>query len=220
MTAEGDPGPGDGAVSRPLRTDISDRPERWPVLTSTVRFAGSFITVVTNTVRLPDGGLIQRDVVRHPGAVGVLPYDETAGAVLLLQQYRHAPGMLLWEPPAGLRDLPGEPPLETAKRELYEEAHLRAERWSVLVEAYNSPGITTETLLIYVARELTEVAEADRYNSEHEEAYLVRAWVPLDDAVRLVLDRDLHNPTTVMGILALEAALRRRGGLDSLRAGD
>jgi ADP-ribose pyrophosphatase len=88
------------------------------------------------------------------------------------------------------------------------------------VEAYNSPGITTETLLIYVARELTEVAEADRYNSEHEEAYLVRAWVPLDDAVRLVLDRDLHNPTTVMGILALEAALRRRGGLDSLRAGD
>ena len=217
MTAEGNPGPSNAAVPHPLRADVRDRSEQWPVLTSTVRFAGSFITVVTDTVRLPDGGLIQRDVVRHPGAVGVLPYDETAGAVLLLQQYRHAPGMLLWEPPAGLRDLPGEPPIETAQRELYEEAHLRAGQWNVLVEAYNSPGITDETLLIYVARELTEVAEADRHNGEHEEAYLVHAWVALDDAIRLVLARDLHNPTTVMGILALEAALHRPGGLDSLQ---
>jgi ADP-ribose pyrophosphatase len=150
----------------------------------------------------------------------VLPYDESADAVLLLQQYRHAPGMLLWEPPAGLRDLPGEPPLKTAQRELYEEAHLRAGQWNILVEAYNSPGITDETLLIYVARGLREVAAADRHNGEDEEAYLVFAWVPLDDAVRLVLGRDLHNPTTVMGILALEAALHRSGGLDSLQVGD
>ena len=217
MTAASKPGPGDSAGPHPVRTDVRDRPEQWPVVTSTIRFTGSFITVLTDTVRLPDGGLMQRDVVRHPGAVGVLPYDAATGAVLLLQQYRHAPGMLLWEPPAGLRDVPDEPPLETAQRELYEEAHLRARQWNVLVEAYNSPGITNETLLIYLARGLTEVAEADRHNGEQEEAYLVHAWVPLDGAVRLVLSGDLHNPTTVMGVLGLEAALHRPGGLDSLR---
>lgn len=217
MTGKGRPGPSASAVPQPVRTDVRDRPERWPVVTSTVRFAGSFITVLTDTVRLPDGALMQRDVVRHPGAVGILPYDEGTGAVLLLQQYRHAPGMLLWEPPAGLRDVPDEPPLETAQRELYEEAHLRAGQWNLLVDAYNSPGITNEALLIYLARGLTEVAEADRHDGEHEEAYLVYAWVPLDDAVRLVLSGDLHNPTTVMGVLGLEAARHRPGGLDSLR---
>ena len=216
MTVERNPDPRVGAARHPVRTNVRDRPERWPVVRSTVQYAGSFITVVTDTVRLPDGDVIQRDVVRHPGAVGVLPYDETTRTVLLLQQYRHAPGMLLWEPPAGLRDVPDEPPLETAQRELYEEAHLRSGQWNVLVEAYNSPGITDETLLIYLARGLTEVADADRHNGEHEEAYLVHAWVPLDDAVRLVLARDLRNPTTVMGILALHTALHRPGGLASL----
>src|SRR4029450_11378937 len=100
--------------------------------------------------------------------------------------------MLLWEPPAGLRDVPDEPPLETAQRELYEEAHLRARRWNVVVGADNSPGITNETLLIYLARGLTEVAEADRHNGEDEEAYLVHAWVPLDDARRRVVARGLR----------------------------
>lgn len=219
MIAEGSSDPSDGPAPHPVRTDVRDRPEQWPIVTSTVQCAGRFITVVTDTVRLPNGGLVQRDVVRHPGAVGVVPYDETAGAVLLLQQYRHAPAMLLWEPPAGLRDIPGEPPLETAKRELYEEAHLRAERWNVLVEAYNSPGMSNEKLLIYLARGLTEVAAADRHNGEDEEAYLVHAWVPIDHAVRLVLARDLHNPTSIMGVLALEAALHRPGGLDSLPEG-
>jgi ADP-ribose pyrophosphatase len=216
MSREGRPAVTKGAGRDPV-ADLWDVPQRWPVVESVVRFSGSVITAVTETVRLPDGGLMHRDVVRHPGAVGVLPYDETTGSVLLLRQYRHAPGMLLWEPPAGLCDVPGEPSLATAQRELYEEAHLRAERWNVLVEAYNSPGISDETLQIYLARDLTEVAETDRHNGEHEEAYLVHAWVALDDAVRMILAGHLHNPTTVMGVLALDAALRRDGGLATLR---
>lgn len=217
MMAEGRPAHKKGTERDPAAADVRDVPQRWPVVESVVRFSGSFVTAVTETVRLPDGSLMRRDVIRHPGAVGVLPYDETTGSVLLLRQYRHAPGMLLWEPPAGLCDVPGEPPLATAQRELYEEAHLRAGRWNILVDAYNSPGISDETLLIYLARDLTEVAEPDRHNGEHEEAYLVHTWVALGDAVRLILAGDLHNPTTVMGVLALDAVLHRDGDLATLR---
>jgi 8-oxo-dGDP phosphatase len=196
---------------------LRDVAEQWPVVSSAEQFSGAFVTVLTESVRLPDGRVVERDVVKHPGAVGVVPYDEATRSVLLIQQYRHAPRMLLWEAPAGLRDVSGEPPLVTAQRELYEEAHLRAGRWNFLVDAYNSPGITDETLLIYLARELTEVAEADRHDGEHEEAYLVQAWVPVDEAVHLIFAGDLHNPTTVMGVLALDAALHRDGGLKALR---
>ncbi len=195
-------------------SDVRDVAEEWPVVSSTNRFSGKFVTVLTESVRTPDGRVIQRDVVKHPGAVGVVPYDEATRSVLLVRQYRHAPRMLLWEPPAGLRDVSGEPPLATAQRELDEEAGLRAGRWNVLVDAYNSPGITNETLLIYLARDLTEVAKADWHSGEDEEAYLVQTWVPVDEAVRLILACELHNPTTVMGVLALDAALRR--GLNTL----
>lgn len=187
-------------------SDLRDEPASWRVESSTVHFTGGVISVRTDRVVMPSGEVVARDVVRHPGAVGVIPYDEARKAVLLLRQYRHAPAMLLWEPPAGLRDVADEAPLETAQRELYEEAHLRAERWDVLVDAYTSPGYSDEKLRIYLARDLAD-ADGERHNGEHEEAELVPAWIPLDDAVRDIFAGNLHNPITIMGILALHTAL-------------
>ncbi len=134
-----------------------------------------------------------------------------------MRQYRHAVGQQLWEPPAGLLDEPGEHPLEAARRELYEEAHHRASRWEVLVDAFTSPGMTDEAVRIYLARDVTP-ADEPRYEGEAEESDMPVAWVPLDRAVAAVLAGRLHNPLAVMGLLAAEHA--RRSGYAGLRPGD
>lgn len=166
---------------------------------------------------MPDGQTVPRDVVEHPGAVGIIALDES-DRVLLLQQYRHPPGRLLWEPPAGLLDEPGESPHETAVRELYEEAGYRAARWDVLIDGFTSPGMTDEAIRLYLARELSEVAAEDRHVGEHEEADMPLSWVPLDDAVAAIMAGRVHNPLAIMGILA--AAHARAGGWSALRAVD
>jgi 8-oxo-dGDP phosphatase len=195
-----------------------DSPARWPASDTRRRFEGNVIAVRTDKVRMPDGGDVDRDVIEHPGAVGVLALDE-AGRVLLVRQYRHPVRRLLWEPPAGLLDVDGEPALESAKRELWEEAHHRATDWRVLVDAFMTPGSSTEAVRIYLARGLTEVGHDDRHVGVHEEADMETAWVPLADVVRGALAGDLHNPLLLMGALAVHAALIG-DGLDALRPAD
>ena len=189
-------------------TDLRDEPSsQFPVASSTLSFrSGRVIDVRTDDVAMPGDRVATRDVVVHPGAVGIIALD-TAGRVLLLQQYRHPVGRLLWEPPAGLLDEAGESPLDAAKRELFEEAHLTAARWDVLADAFTSPGMTDEAVRIYLARDVTE-STAPRYQGENEEASMPTEWVPLDDAVRLVQRGLLHNPLAVMGVLAASAAAR------------
>ena len=99
-------------------------------------------TILVDDARLELGAdrVIDRDVVLHPGAVGVVALDDQE-RVLLVQQYRHPVGRKLWEPPAGLLDVAGEAPLDAARRELYEEGHCRAARWDVLVDTFTSPGM-------------------------------------------------------------------------------
>jgi 8-oxo-dGDP phosphatase len=203
------------AEQDPAEHGIADRPERWPVVASVERFTGRVVTVRTDTVRMADGALADRDVVVHPGAVGVIALDER-GRVLVVQQYRHPAGYLLWEPPAGLLDVPGENPWHTAQRELYEEGHCRASDWRVLVDLMTSPGMTDEAVRIYLARGLTEVPDGERHVGEHEEADMPIAWVPVEELVRGILAGDLHNPTLIAGVLALHAALTG-DGLDALR---
>ncbi len=99
---------------------------------------------------MPDKNFAERTVVSHPGAVAVVALDD-AGRVLMIRQYRHPVGYQLWEIPAGLRDAAGEPPLETARRELFEETGYRAREWHVLIDYFTSPGFTTERLRIYLA---------------------------------------------------------------------
>lgn len=185
----------------------------------TVRFTGSVFSVATDDVQMPDGSIVERDLVLRPGAVAALPYDQEADRILLIRQYRHPAGMVLWELPAGLCDVPDEPPRRTAERELYEEAHLRATDWRTLVRIFLSPGLTDETMIIYLARGLSEVEAGDRHIGVHEESVLQQRWVPRTEAVAGVLAGRFGNPGTIAGVLALTAALDLPGGLDALTSG-
>jgi 8-oxo-dGDP phosphatase len=188
------------------------------VVSSAELARGDIVGFRTDMVRMPDGDIAGREVVEHPGAVAVLALDE-ADRVLLIRQYRHPVGALLWEIPAGLRDVAGEPPLATAERELLEETGYRAADWRVLADYFSSPGITSERLRIFLARGLTRVPDADRgYVPEHEEAQLVIGWLPLDAAVARFLAGDLHNGVAAVGILSAYAA--RKDGLAALRGPD
>jgi 8-oxo-dGDP phosphatase len=198
--------------------NVKDVPEAWPVVASDTLVRGRLVTVRTDKVRMPGGNLAEREVVLHPGAVAVLALDGTS-RVLMIRQYRHAVNKLLWEIPAGLRDVAGEPLLATAQRELLEEAGYRARDWRVLADYYSSPGFTTERLRIFLARDLELVPAAERdFVPEDEETQLVLAWLPLDEAVRKVLAGDLHNSAAMLGILAGYAA--RSQGYDRLRPAD
>jgi len=197
---------------------MKDEVARWPVVSSTELFHGRLVTVRTDKVRMPDNQVAERDVVIHPGAVAVLALDN-AQQVLLIRQYRHPVGRLLWEIPAGLRDVSAEPAWATARRELLEEAGYRAGDWRVLADYYSSPGFSTERLRVFLARDLEFVPEAERdFVRQDEEAHLVSAWLPLDEAVRRVLVGELHNGVAALAVLAGYAA--RSEGFERLRAAD
>lgn len=186
--------------------DIRDEAGGWPVTGSSIEAAGRIVTLRTDTVALPDGELVRREVVEHPGAVAVVALDEH-DRVLLIRQYRHPAAATLWELPAGLRDVAGEPLVETARRELLEEAGYEAADWRVLTDFLSSPGISTERLRVFLATGLSVVpAEQREYVRHHEEAYLTVAWVPLDEAVQGILSGDLHNGVAMVGILSAFAA--------------
>jgi ADP-ribose pyrophosphatase len=126
---------------------------------------------------------------------------------------------MLWEIPAGLRDVAGEPPLVTARRELLEEAGYLAADWHVLADFFTSPGITSERLRVYLARGVTRVPDAERdYVPDHEEAHLTVEWAPLDVVVSRILAGNLHNGVMMIGVLAAMAA--RQDGFATLRATD
>jgi 8-oxo-dGDP phosphatase len=167
---------------------------------------GRIVTLRTDSVQMPDGEIAVREVIEHPGAVAIVALDEDE-RVLMIRQYRHPAAATLWELPAGLRDIEGEPLVQAARRELLEEAGCQARDWRILADAFTSPGISTERLRIFLARDLTVVPEAERgYVPEHEEAYLTVDWVPLAEAVRLALGGQLHNGVAILGILSAYAA--------------
>ena len=186
------------------------------VLKSETVYEGRVITLRRDTVAMPGGGDSVREVVHHPGAVAVLALDDD-GNVVLLRQYRHPVGRHLWELPAGLRDEDGEPPLETAKRELAEEVQLAADRWSLLLSVNNSPGFSDELVHVFLAEGLSPVDRPDGFVVEHEEADMTIDRVPLADAVQRVFDGDIRNSSAVAGILA---AAQVRAGQPRLRPVD
>jgi ADP-ribose pyrophosphatase len=185
----------------------------YEVVESETVFEGRVIGLRRDIVAMPGGVTSQRDVVVHPGAVGVVALrgDE----VLLVNQYRHPVGRRLDELPAGLLDVPGEPGLLCAQRELKEEAGCAADTWDVLVDVLTSPGMTDESIRIFLARDVHEV---ERSVQEHEELEMTSRWVPLADAVRAALDGSLENAACVVGVLA--AAEAARSGFTGLRPAD
>ncbi|AIV37265.1 MULTISPECIES: NUDIX domain-containing protein [Streptomyces] len=193
---------------------IKDTPEEWEIRGSQTPFRGKKTSVRTDDVVMPDGSVVSRDYQVHPGSVAVLALDEE-GRVLVIRQYRHPVRERLWEIPAGLLDVPGENPLHAAQRELYEEAHVKAEDWRVLTDVYTTPGGCDEAVRIFLARGLSE-AVGERFEVEDEEADMELTRVPVADLVRGVLAGELHNNCLVVGVLSLVAA-ERGDGLDALR---
>jgi ADP-ribose pyrophosphatase len=189
---------------------------KYKLLKSETIYKGRVITLVKDVVAMPGGGHSVREVVRHIGAVCVAAVDDE-GRVVLIRQYRHPVGGYLWELPAGLRDADGEPPLETAKRELAEEAGLAAERWSLLVTSYSTPGFCDEKVLIYLAEGLSAADRPEGFTVEHEELDLTVERVPLDEAVARVFSGGIRNASAVIGLLA---AARARQTAPELRPVD
>ena len=198
--------------------EIEDTPESWPVLSSRVLAEGGISAYHEDLVRMVDGTEARRQYTTHHGAVGVIALDDE-GRMLTLRQYRHPVRRLLWELPAGLLDKPGEHPLEAAKRELYEEAHLQAAEWRVLVDYFNSSGTSDEATRIFVARGVS-AADGEQYAREGEEAGIVAQWMPLDEMVERVLDGRVGTSSMVASVCSLKVALTRPGGWDALRPAD
>ena len=183
---------------------IEDAAESWPVVASEPLLKHWLISVREDKVRVPDDQYAERTVVTHPGAVAILALDD-AQRVLMIRQYRHPVGRLLWEIPAGLQDTDGETPLQTAQRELLEETGYHASQWHMLLDYFSSPGYSTERIRIFLARGVERAAH-NGYVREQEEKYIVTDWVPLAEAVRLALAGKLHNGPAIAGVLAGYAA--------------
>ena len=193
-------------------------PHEYRVLERKPVYEGRVISLELDTVAMPGGGESVREIVRHPGAVAVVAVDDE-DRVVMVRQYRHPFGEHLWELPAGLRDADGEPPVETARRELAEEALLSAERWSLLTTSYSTPGFCDEQVLIYLAEGLSAVDRPDGFVVEHEELDMTVDRVPLDDAVQRVFDGGIRNASAVIGLLAAARARSHSPRLRPLDAG-
>jgi ADP-ribose pyrophosphatase len=189
--------------------DLHDLPGRRHVVSTEVPFSGRVWDVRRDEVDLGGGAVVTRDYVEHGGAVLVLAVREDRGEpeVLVIRQYRHPVGAEDWELPAGLLDVEGEAPLEAARRELAEEADLRADRWEELLAFTPSPGSLGEVITLFVATGLSEVPAGERHEREHEEAGMPVGWVGLSDAVAAVLGGQVRNGPLVVGVLALAARL-------------
>ena len=189
----------------------------YEVVESEPIFRGRVIAVRRDSVRMSDGTVAVREIVEHPGAVGVVAMDDD-GNVLLVNQYRHPVRQRLDELPAGLLDVAGEPALLAAQRELAEEAGVTALDWEVLIDLHTSPGMTDEAIRIFLARGLRDIPAEERFEPEHEEIELTVERVPLDVAVGRVQSGELTNAAAAAGLLA--AALCRDRGWQGLRPAD
>ncbi len=160
-------------------------------------YRGPLIAVAHGRFAAPDGSEFDRDVVHHPGAVSVVPVVD-GRSVLLVRQFRAAVGRELLEIPAGKRDVAGEPPEETARRELVEEVGRRAGRLEKLAEFYNSPGFCDELSHVYLATDLTD-AEPDAQGIE--ERHMTVEQVALDDVPGLIAAGEITDAKTIIGLM-------------------
>jgi len=167
-------------------------------------YDGSLISVGRGTFEAPDGSTFNRDLVHHPGAVSIVPVDDDNG-VLMVRQYRAAIDADLLEIPAGKRDVEGEPPEETARRELEEEVGMRAGRLQKLAEFYNSPGFSDERSWVFLASDLEESAVSAH---SPEEAAMEIERVALDEVPMLIATGRLVDAKSIIGLSLAREVLR------------
>lgn len=163
--------------------------------------------VAVSTFEAPDGELFERDVVRSPGAVGVMPvlFDNGVPVVVFVRQYRGPLDRYVLEIPAGMRDVPDELPEVTAGRELIEEVGLSPGRLDYLTHYYTSAGMTDSVLHLYLA---TELAPAARDVHGPEETHMDVLQLPLAEAVEMVVRGEIHDAKTVIGLLLVDRRWR------------
>jgi ADP-ribose pyrophosphatase len=166
-------------------------------------YAGRVIVVNVETVRLPNGHVTDLEIIHHPGGAAIVAVDHVR-RVCLIRQFRHAAGGWIWELPAGKLE-PHEPPLETARRELLEEAGCSAQNWSSLGPYVSSPGVLTETVHLFLAQDLHAGTMA------HESGELIEVhWIDLEEVCARALDGNISDGKTALGLLRARAALARR----------
>lgn len=172
------------------------------ILSEEPAWRGRILDVHTAEVRLPNGRVTGRDLIRHPGASAVVALTES-GKIVLVRQYRTALDRVTVEIPAGKLD-PGEDPLECAKRELLEETGFKAARVNHLTTIATTPGFCDEVIHLYMATGLT-FAGANPDDDEFVNVDLV----PLSELIDAVLDGKIEDAKTVIGALACDAISHR-----------
>jgi ADP-ribose pyrophosphatase len=163
---------------------------------STLRLDLGFLTVTERSIEAPDGGIFNRFVVEHPGAVAVVPI--TGDDVILLHQYRAAVGGRILEIPAGRLDVPGEPPKAAARRELQEETGFVAHRLSHLTDVWTAVGFSNERISLFLAE---DVVEGERAPVGPEEAAAEIIRMPFARALDLVTSGEIGDAKTAIGLL-------------------
>jgi ADP-ribose pyrophosphatase len=163
-------------------------------------------SIVSQRVKEPDGVLVRRDIVRHPGSIVILALEESARPprVLLERQYRHAAGQRLWELPAGSLE-PGENKLAAAKRELLEETGFTARKWQRALFFYVSPGFLTETMEVFLARELKK----GKAQPEEDERISLR-FFPLPQAINMAMTGKIKDAKSLASLFWLEKKVATR----------
>lgn len=163
-------------------------------------YHGKIVDLYLDEVEFPNGAKAEFEIVRHPGGAAVVALD-TENKVCLLHQYRFVADGWLWELPAGKRDA-GEEPLLTAQRELEEEAAVRANEWSPLGKIISSPGIFTEVIHLYLARDLRTTTG----NAEAHELFEIH-WLPFDRALRMAHEGEIVDSKTLAGLFRAQKIL-------------
>ncbi|MFT5611601.1 MAG: ADP-ribose pyrophosphatase [Arenicella sp.] len=166
-------------------------------MTNKLIHKGNLLELHSERVDFPNGGHTYFDIVKHPGGAVIAAINDD-NEICLLKQWRHALGEMIWELPAGCLE-PGEPPMETAKRELEEEAGVKAQQWRDLGKISSSPGFSNEILYLYEARELSKgTMKLD------DAEQLTAHWLPIEKVLTMAREGDIIDAKTLAVLFRID----------------
>jgi len=173
--------------------------KEYKVIDSRQVFQGAIFKIFVDKVRMPNGNIVEREVLSHFGAVGIVPMTKN-NEVVLVEQYRHAAGQRLWEIPAGKLDK-DEDPLDCAVRELKEETGFAADEMIKLVDFYNAPGYSSERFHLFLAKGLRAGEAQPDGDEEHDLAMMT---LPLSKALAMIYSGEIYDAKSIIGLLLAE----------------